>query len=389
MPSVRHKNGKWHVRYVDEAGIRRERATPAATKTEAKRLAGEIEARVWRIRSGLEIAPASCGLDLQALLTWWLTTYVAKMPSGSRTHSRVRRHLLSTDIARLPLHLVTAGKLELLLQSKSSELSPTTLNHLRADISAAFAAAIRAELYTGKNPALAVQRRRPLERKPDYLRASEVRPLLEALAQRWRPLFATAIYTGLRKGELLGLRKTDVDLPARQIIVRRSHARDSTKSGRDGVVPIAAELVPLLQAQIASAVGQLVFGDAVGKPMRSDVKLQDVLRRALGRAGIVTGYRHVCRVGGCGFGLDVPDCDGRRCPHHGHRLWPKAQVRRIRFHDLRHTTASLLMMAGANPGAVQRILRHADQRTTMNVYAHLAPDYLLAEIDRLRFFGGC
>jgi integrase len=49
------------------------------------------------------------------------------------------------------------------------------------------------------------------------------------------------------------------------------------------------------------------------------------------------------------------------------KLWPKALVRRIRFHDLRHATASLLLMAGANPAAVQRILRHSDPRITADV----------------------
>jgi hypothetical protein len=68
------------------------------------------------------------------------------------------------------------------------------------------------------------------------------------------------------------------------------------------------------------------------------------------------------------------------------KLWPKAKERSIRFHDLRHTTASLLMMAGANPAAVQRILRHSDPRITTEVYGHLAPGYLRDEVDRLRFF---
>jgi hypothetical protein len=72
------------------------------------------------------------------------------------------------------------------------------------------------------------------------------------------------------------------------------------------------------------------------------------------------------------------------------KLWPKARVRGIRFHDLRfhdlrHTTASLLMMAGVNPGAVQRILRHSDPRITTETYGHLQPDYLRSEIDRLCF----
>jgi integrase len=60
-------------------------------------------------------------------------------------------------------------------------------------------------------------------------------------------LFATAVYTGLRKGELLGLRKSEVDLANRLIIVSRSYDRESTKGGRAEAIPIAAELVPYLK----------------------------------------------------------------------------------------------------------------------------------------------
>lgn len=60
-------------------------------------------------------------------------------------------------------------------------------------------------------------------------------------------------------------------------------------------------------------------------------------------------------------------------------------VRPIRFHDLRHTTGSLLILSGADLAAVQRILRHSDPKLTTEVYAHLAPEYLRAGVDRLSF----
>ena len=63
----------------------------------------------------------------------------------------------------------------------------------------------------------------------------------------------------------------------------------------------------------------------------------------------------------------------------------KPVVRPIRFHDLRHTTASLLIMSGANLPAVQRILRHSDPKIATELYGHLAPEYLRAEVDRLSF----
>jgi len=65
------------------------------------------------------------------------------------------------------------------------------------------------------------------------------------------------------------------------------------------------------------------------------------------------------------------------------KLWPSPQARPLRFHDLRHTTASLLIMAGADLAAVQRIMRHTDPRITTEFYAHLAPGYLRSAIDRL------
>jgi len=94
---------------------------------------------------------------------------------------------------------------------------------------------------------------------------------------------------------------------------------------------------------------------------------------------------HVCRKKGCGHAESAQDPELRHCPMHGMKLWPKAKVRPIRFHDLRHTTASLLMMAGANPASVQKILRHSSVKTTTTVYGHLLPGYLRSEIDRLTF----
>lgn len=73
----------------------------------------------------------------------------------------------------------------------------------------------------------------------DHLRVEEVARVLAQLHPRWRPLFATAIYTGLRKGELAALRREDVDLEARLLVVRRSWDRQTTKGGHADVVPIA------------------------------------------------------------------------------------------------------------------------------------------------------
>src|SRR5205814_1062650 len=68
-----------------------------------------------------------------------------------------------------------------------------------------------------------------------------------------------------RKGELLGLRKSDVDLASRLIIVSRSYDRETTKGGHAEAIPIAAELVPYLRAALKASPSGLVFPDADGR----------------------------------------------------------------------------------------------------------------------------
>ncbi len=387
MASVFQRTGRWYLRVKDEGGVWRKIPSSARTKTEARRFAEDFERRSERQRLGLDpLPPKDGGGTLAELLTWWLDTYSAGSCSHRNTLSAVRCHLLASELANLSLVQVTAERVEVLLHRKGQQgLSPKYVNHLRGYLSQAFNAAKKTGRNIGLNPIPAVAKRRVPRRLPDFLRAEEVPAVLQELSTRWQPLFATAVYAGLRKGELAGLRKADVDLSARLLTVARSYSRNTTKGGHADCVPIAAELVPYLQRASAASPSELVFPNPDGSMMREDVDLVAVLRRAMGRAGVVTGYQHVCRRKGCHYFEKAPDAALRRCPMDGRKLWPKPQVRPIRFHATRHSTASLLMMAGANPAAVQRIMRHSDPKLTTEVYGHLAPEYLRAEVDRLTF----
>ena len=223
----------------------------------------------------------------------------------------------------------------------------------------------------------------PVKRATDLDRGSARRTF--APPDRWRGVFATGIYAGLRKGEIIALQKTDLDLDAGLLYVRRSNDSDTTKGGHEDGLPIAAELRPYLQEALDTSPSQWLFPKADGTQHPENVDLVSVLRSALRKAHIVTGYVHKCRRQGCGHSEEHADGDLRRCPKCNMKLWPVGKVIPIRFHDTRHTTASLLMMFGANPAAVQRILRHSDIRVTMDVYGHLAPGYLRDEVNRLSF----
>jgi integrase len=387
MANVFERSGRWYLRYKDGRGRWVQRVSKARTKTEARRLANDVERQAERQRLGLEAAPPRDGNDtvLQLLQRWAGTRVDA--PSAESDSYSIAKHFARSAVGRLPASSLRAPDVENFLAEKRAEgLAPETVNHIRGFLSRAFNVARRRGWWTGPNPVTDV---RPLQvprrLAPDYLRFHEVPAVLAALAPRWRPLFATAIYTGLRRGELRALRKTDVDLERRLLTVARSGDRDTTKGGHADVVPIAAELVPFLAVAMTSSPSEFVFVGLDGEGMRGHMRPEKVLRSAMARAGIVEGYIHVCRRRGCTFKESAAAATLRRCPVHGAKLWPKPKVRKTRFHDLRHTTASLLMQAGAPIHVVQKVLRHRDPRMTANVYGHLAPDYLQREIDRLSF----
>jgi len=149
-------------------------------------------------------------------------------------------------------------------------------------------------------------------------------------------------------------------------------------------VPIHPELRPYLRWAVDAWKSDLVFPGADGQMMRGDTKLQMVLRRALARAGLVNGFDHRCRKHGCKHRERHPDQDQRRCPEHKVILWPVPVRRKVRFHDLRHTAASLYLGAGVDPIIVQRALGHADVTMTTGRYGHFAPDHEARQFAKLQ-----
>jgi integrase len=168
----------------------------------------------------------------------------------------------------------------------------------------------------------------------------EAQRLLAALPERDRPIWATALYAGLRRGELMALRWEDVDLAAGVIRVERSyddkgHVEIEPKSpaGRRSV-PIVGALRDILvdrRARQASD-GDLVFGTTTGTPFQPS----NVWRRA-------------------------------------QTAWKRAELEPIGLHEARHTFASVLIAAGVNAKAITTYMGHASIQTTYDLYGKLMP----------------
>ena len=181
----------------------------------------------------------------------------------------------------------------------------------------------------------------------------ECADLLAALRRADRALWATAMYAGLRRGELMALRREDVDLAAGVIHVRRGwdavEGEIATKSGKDRRVPIPAILRDHLDDHLLDFVWTdgLVFGVTADRPF-NDTSMRERTRKAW-------GWRL--------------DDQGELVPS-GLREPP---LEPITLHECRHTFASLMIAAGVNAKALSTYMGHAGIQITLDLYGHLMP----------------
>jgi integrase len=210
-------------------------------------------------------------------------------------------------------------------------LSPKTIRNVRATLRRILASAVEWGVID-RLPLL--PRVKVVDKGWDFLTREESDTLIAAARDdEERALFMFALRTGARAGEQLALRWGDIDWNKREVVFRRSATGGRigpTKSGRERRVQMAAGLVEALR-KVKHLRGELVFSRMDGEPL-TIWQLHDRLWGACRRAGI----------------------------------------RKIRWHDLRHSFASQLVTAGVPIRRVQDWLGHSTITMTMR-YAHLAP----------------
>ena len=307
-------------------------------------------------------------------------------PSATRSYEAALRlrilpvlgHLRLSDVRRHDVQ-------ELADQLTAAGLTASTVSNTLDPLRAIYRRAIRRDLVT-VDPTKGLELRRPDGRRDRIAAPEEAARLLDALPDADRALWATALFAGLRRGELMALRWTDIDLDTRTIRVERAWdvkagEQDGKSKAASRTIPIIARLAPILAAhRLATGRGgdDLVFGATSQEPFAPST----VRRRAL-----------------AAWGWRETSSRTRTGP-----VWVKARedaLDGLGLHEARHTCASLMIAAGANAKALSKIMGHASISVTFDTYGHLMPggedevrervDSYLDRLDggpRLRAVGG-
>lgn len=346
----------YYLRFY-EHGRRRQMASHQPSAADARRMLKEIEARIARGQAGIPERTRLTYPTVSALIERFLTDY-----SRPKIKDLARYRITAKSLLRHVMHRigtrnvqdVTARDVVTLRNGLCKTHANGTVKNILAMLSVMFSWA-QAQGLAPHNPCRGIERPHA-ESSLDFLSASEVDTILCAARQRAETpqglrlyvAICLVLHTGIRKGELLGLRQRDIDVKTNRLTIARSYS-GPTKSGRTRHLRIPSVLIPILTAWLE----------------HSAHSTEDLL--------FPIGHTHT-KVASSDAMLGLP------------ALMKEVGLRTVSqpWHLLRHTYASHYIMSGGNLLALSKILGHSDIKITM-IYSHLSPDFLAEELDRTLF----
>lgn len=355
--SVYPYRGRWAATVRLPDGKRRE--VYADSEAGAKRALKDLQAAL----AGNEPRPSP------KTLAAWLDEWLRGVAARTVRPSTLGRYRLDVDRWSLALGSVRLAALTVdqvqtqLARWRASDLSDGSVHNARAVLRTALAEALRQQLIP-RNVAALVRARQPQRQSYPTITPEIARRMLDALADT--PLAAPvtlALATGLRRGELLGLRWEDCDLDRPSITVAHQQQR------RAG----AYELAPLKTERSQRT---LVLPAVAVEALRGRKRQQAEDRlRAGARWADTLGLVFTTPLG-------APR-NGGSLTHAFAKALAAAGLPHVRWHDLRHGAAALLLVQGASMRVVMEQLGHSTISVTMNTYAGVAPELMRDAADRL------
>jgi integrase len=347
----RRKDGRWVGQYLvyTEDGVKCRYIYAKTRKEVAEKLAKAVADR----DGGLVFDAGK--MTLGEYLDGWLSDSVrgtVRVSTYERHEQIVRLHI-KPSLGRVGLKKLTPAHVRGLHREKlDAGLAPATVRKIHSTLHKALHQAVSNGMVPRNAADVKAPQPTPEEMRP--LSEDEALALLEAArGERFEALYVLAITTGLRRGELLGLRWDAVDLDRGTLRVGRALVREG---GRHVVG----------ETKTRRGRRQINLTPRTINALRGHRKKQ--LEEKLRRAGL---YQDEGLVFASGVGTPVnPENLVKRSFK---PLLEKAGLPEIRFHDLRHTCATLLLGRGVHSKFVQELLGHATIAMTMDTYSHYLP----------------
>ncbi|MDQ3694357.1 MAG: site-specific integrase [Chloroflexota bacterium] len=341
-------DGLWEARVSLESGKRK--SFYGKTRREAQ---DKLRAALRDIDAGLDLSAGR--QTVGQFLDRWLADVVKPTvrPKTHQSYAQLVRLYLKPAIGHHQLGKLSPQHVQAMMSAKTAAgLSPRTVQYLRAVLRRALGQALKWGLVS-RNVATLVDPPRSVKKVVSPLSADEARAFIAfTVDARLGPLFHVAIASGLRQGELFGLRWDDVNLVAGTLYVRHALQRI------DGTLTLVEPKTSLSRRTVTLPASAVVA-------LRTQRTRQLEERLLAGPRWQDAGYVFTSSIG---TPLEPSNVSSRL-----HKFLQAAGLPHQRFHDLRHCAASLLLAGGVAPRTIMGILGHSQISLTMNTYAHLSP----------------
>lgn len=370
--SIEKRDGKYMARWRDPDG--RQRAKRFRTRQEAKDHLTHVESDKLRgIYSARRGAP-----PLAVVADHWLDASPHLSPVTAKTYRRDLDAYILPTFGKTRADKIDARSVQQWIATELKRLKPITVHRHFRTMRTLLGFARRMG-YIAKNPCDDVNPPKVGRSDTRILTVDQVNAIADAIGKRYRALVLVAAYAGLRWGEAVGLRRMDVDGP-RVMVAGQLQKIDGKwvrlepkwASRRTVTLPesIAVELAGHMDEFTGAEPSALVFtnehGNEIGGSFRGNVWAPACAKAGLGKLEWIKS-----------------DEKGSR----GRFEYRRKVTGAPRFHDLRHTAASLAIATGAHPKAIQARLGHSTISMTMDLYGHLMEGMdaqLAADLDVLR-----
>lgn len=343
------KDGRWEARISLPGGKRKNYL--AKTRQEASKL---MAAGLRDLENGLAIVSDNRTVG-QCLNDWLKTAEGSVRPSTLKSYRTwVLVHLIPS-LGNIKLRRLSPEQVQRFYRQKLDEgLSPTSVSHIHAVLHKALEQGVRWRAIP-LNITDLVDKPKVMVREMKVLSPDQAKALLvTAEGDRFEALYVLALATGMRQGELLGLRWDDIDLEDRRIQVQANLQR--TKEG-----------LVLISPKTSRSRRRVALGEVVIAALRRHQARQGAERLA---AGSAWDDRNLVFCNTLGRPVEATNLLRRALKP----LLNRAGLPPIRFHDLRHTAATLLLSKGVHPKVVSDMLGHSQIGITLNTYSHVLPD---------------
>ncbi len=297
----------------------------------------------------LVMAPSQ---TLAAYLTTWLEQVVKpqRRPGTFRGYEQIVRVHLVPGLGRVRVDRLTPAQVQAFINAKleDPDLSPRTVQYMFAVLRAALGRAVKWGIVA-RNVCDVVDGPRVERQEVKPFTRAEAAQLLEAArGDRLEALYSVALALGLRQGEALGLQWDDVDL-------------------EDGVLHVRQQLLRTNRKLVLAPVKTAKSRREIVMPASIVAGLREHRQRSISAGKAAIGF-----VFSTTNGMPL---DARNVVRRFKSLLEKAGLPgTVRFHDLRHSAASLMLAQGISPKVLQSILGHSQIQVTMDVYAHVMPE---------------